>query len=214
MRVIYIFIVTILIGSACNSNKSKSPSPDKQAAAAKDTSASGNAVPLPDIQIKSALLAAPAEKRDSCTVYGYTPGKQLTVLKRGTNELICLADDPGVPDFSVACYCKDLEPLMNRGRELRKQGMKGQELFDERAKEVKEGTLQMPKQASTLYVYSAKQKDYNPSTGAVKNGYLRYVIYIPFATVASTGLPDKPSAQGMPWIMDAGTYHAHVMINP
>jgi hypothetical protein len=167
-----------------------------------------------EIQIKSALLAAPAEKRDSCTVYGYSADKQLIVLRNGTNEMICLADDPDVPGFSVACYVKDLEPFMKRGRELRKQGITGQQLFDEREKEVKAGTLQMPKEPAALYVYSADDKDFDHTTGEVKNGYLRYVIYIPYATASSTGLPEKPSAKGMPWIMNPGTHGAHVMINP
>lgn len=171
-------------------------------------------VPNSKMQIKLALLAAPPEKRDSATVFGYDSANQLAVIKKGTNEIICLADDPTDSTFSVACYSKELEPLMQRGRELRKQGMSGQQLFDERGKEVQAGTLKMPKSPVTLFVYSADQKDVNRSTGEVKNGYLRYVIYVPFATAASTGLPEKPSAPGMPWIMDPGTYHAHVMINP
>ncbi|TMI88310.1 MAG: hypothetical protein E6H06_19175, partial [Bacteroidetes bacterium] len=150
----------------------------------------------------------------SCTVYGYSTDTQLVLLRKGTNELICLADDPRVPNFSVACYVKDLEPFMQRGRELRKQGIKDKQLFDEREKEVKAGTLQMPKQPAALYVYTAKDEDFNPATGEVKNGYLRYVIYIPYATAASTGLPEKPSAGGMPWIMNPGTHGAHIMINP
>ena len=166
------------------------------------------------IQIKSALLAAPEEKRDSCTVYGYSADTQLVLLRKGTNELICVADDPKVPEFSVSCYTRDLEPFMQRGHELRKQGIKDQQVFDEREKEVKAGTLQMPKQPATLYVYSAKDKDVDPATGEVKNGYLRYVIYIPYATAASTGLPEKPDADGMPWIMHPGTHGAHIMINP
>jgi len=166
------------------------------------------------MQIKLALLAAPPEKRDSATVYGYDADSNLAVIRKGTNEIICVADDPRDTGFSVACYTKDLEPLMQSGRDLRKQGMSGKQLFDERAKEVQEGKLAMPKSASTLYVYSADEKDVNRSTGDVKNGYLRYVIYVPFATSASTGLPEKPSAPGMPWIMDPGTYHAHVMIDP
>ena len=105
---------------------------------------------------------------------------------------------------------------MKRGRELRAQGMNDKQVFDERDKEVKEGTLQMPAHPSALYVYSAKDTDFDSTTGAVKNGYLRYVIYIPFATSASTGLPERPSGsgKGMPWLMDAGTYRAHIMINP
>ena len=207
MKAILLFITVITVCYGCNSKKDST-------AAKKDTSAASNELPSAAIQIKSALLAAPKEKRDSCTVYGYSADKQFILLKQGTNELICLADDPDDPDFSVACYVKDLEPFMQRGRELRKQGMVGQQVFDEREKEVKAGTLQMPKQPAALYVYSAKQKDFDPATGEVKNGYLRYVIYIPYATAASTGLPEKPSAEGMPWIMDPGTYRAHIMINP
>jgi hypothetical protein len=171
-------------------------------------------VPDAKMQIKLALLAAPPEKRDSATVYGYDADSNLAVIRNGTNEMICLADDPRDTGFSVACYTKDLEPLMQSGRDLREKGMSGKQLFDERAQEVQDGKLKMPKSPATLYVYSADAKDVNHTNGEVKNGYLRYVIYVPFATAASTGLPEKPSAPGMPWIMDPGTYHAHVMINP
>src|SRR5258705_2527168 len=200
MRVILLFITVITVCYGCNSKK--------------EETTTKNVLPSAAIQIKSALLSAPKEKRDSCTVYGYSHDKQFILLRQGTNELICLADNPDEPDFSVACYAKELEPFMKRGRELRKQGIKDDSLFNEREKEVKEGTLQMPKGPSALYVYSAKEKDFDPATGEVKNGYLRYVIYIPYATVASTGLPEKPSADGMPWIMNAGTHGAHIMINP
>jgi hypothetical protein len=167
-----------------------------------------------DIQIKTALLAAPEDKKDSCTVMGYAANNQLVVLRQGSNEMICIADDPNEPGFEVACYAKELEPFMNRGRELRKQGIRDQQLFDTREKEAKEGTLSMPKQPAALFVYSAKPEDVNMTTGEVKNGYLRYVIYIPYATVAGTGLPLKPSVDGMPWIMYPGTHAAHIMINP
>ena len=72
----------------------------------------------------------------------------------------------------------------------------------------------MPKQSSTLYVLSGSKDNYDAATGALKNGYLRYVVYIPFATAESTGLPLKPDVPGMPWIMDPGTHRAHIMINP
>jgi hypothetical protein len=200
MKAILLFITLITICYGCNSKK-ESPS-------------SKNELPSAAIQIKSALLAAPQEKRDSCTVYGYSADKQFILLKQGTNEMICLADNPDEPGFSVACYVRDLEPFMQRGRDLRKQGIKDEQLFDEREKEVKAGTLQMPKEPAALYVYSAKDEEYDRTTGEVKNGYLRYVIYIPYATAISTGLPEKPSANGMPWIMNPGTHSAHIMINP
>ncbi|MEO8712804.1 MAG: hypothetical protein ABI405_11805 [Parafilimonas sp.] len=207
MKLFFLLLTAVTLCLGCNT---KNDTPVSK----QDTLVFKKDVPDADMQIKLALLAAPPEKRDSCTVYGYDAGNQLVIIKKGTNELICLADNPADSSFSVACYNKDLDPFMQRGRELRKQGINGQQLFDERGKEVKEGTLKMPESPSALYVYSADAKDVNRATGEVKNGYLRYVIYIPFATVASTGLPTKPSAPGMPWIMSPGTYGAHVMINP
>lgn len=171
-------------------------------------------VPSKEAQIKSAVLAAPADKRDSATVYGYSDKKEFIILRNGTNELICLADDPAQPEFSVACYHRDLQPFMQRGRDLRKMGRTHQQIFEIREKEAKSGELKMPKQPTTLYVLSAKDADFNKTTGEVVNGYLRYVVYIPFATAESTGLPVKPEAPGMPWIMFPGTHGAHIMINP
>lgn len=168
----------------------------------------------PEVQIKLALLSAPEDKRDGATVYGYSPAKAFTLLRKGTNELICLADDPDQSGFSVACYHKDLEPFMQRGRDLKKQGKNGEEIFKIREQEVKDGKLIMPKQPTTLFVYSASKNDFDDGGGGVKNGYLRSVIYIPYATTESTGLPLKPSAPGLPWIMNPGTHGAHIMINP
>jgi hypothetical protein len=171
-------------------------------------------VPAADVQIKAALLAAPADKRAGATVYGYSANKKFVLLRKGTNELVCLADNPDEPGFSVACYHRDLEPFMQRGRALRMAGKKGKAVFDAREQEVKSGKLKMPKQPTTLYVYSAKGEDFDTATGEVKNGALRYVIYIPYATAESTGLPLKPEGPAMPWIMDPGTHGAHIMIIP
>jgi hypothetical protein len=87
-------------------------------------------------------------------------------------------------------------------------------VFDIREKEAKSGKLKMPKNPSALYVYSSQDGQFNAETGEVTKGYLRYVIYIPYATAETTGLPLAPSAPGMPWIMDPGTHRAHIMINP
>ena len=171
-------------------------------------------VPSPDLQIKTAVMAAPADKQAGATVYGYSDKNEFTVLRKGTNELICLADDPAQKGLSVSCYHRDLEPFMKRGRELKQQGKKPDEILKTREEETKAKKLAMPATSSSLFVYSAKDENYNPATGEVKDGYLRSVVYIPYATAESTGLPLKPAAPGMPWIMDPGTHRAHIMINP
>ena len=171
-------------------------------------------IPTPEVQIKNALLAAPSDKREGAAVYGYSATKEFILLRKGSNEFICLADDPEQPGFSVACYHRDLEPFMKRGRDMKKQGKPVGEIFDIREKEVKDRKLAMPKQPASLFIYSAVKENYDSATGVVKNGFMRSVIYIPYATAESTGLPLKPEAPGMPWIMHPGTHGAHIMINP
>jgi hypothetical protein len=171
-------------------------------------------IPSAEIQIKGAVLAAPEDKRTGATVYGYNAKGEFAVVRKGTNELICLADNPNQKGFNVSCYHKDLEPFMARGRELKAAGKTTQETFDIREEEARSGKLVMPKQASNLQVYSAPEENYNATTGEVTKGSFRYVVYIPWATAASTGLPIKPEAPGMPWIMNPGTHRAHIMIDP
>jgi hypothetical protein len=170
--------------------------------------------PTAEIQIKTAVLAAPEDKRAGATVFGYDANGEFVLLRKGTNELICLADNPKQDGLSVSCYHQDLEPFMARGRELKAAGKTFQEIFSIREEEAKSGKLVMPKQASNLQVFSAPADAYNAKTGEVTKGKFRYVVYIPWATAASTGLPVKPEAPGMPWIMDPGTHRAHIMIDP
>jgi hypothetical protein len=171
-------------------------------------------IPSAEIQIKGAVLAAPEDKRAGAMVYGYNAKGEYVVLRKGTNEMVCLADNPNQKGFSVSCYHKDLEPFMARGRELKDAGKTAQEIFDIRESEAKSGKLVMPKQASNLQVFSAPEEAYNAATGEVTKGSFRYVVYIPWATAASSGLPIKPEAPGMPWIMNPGTHRAHIMIDP
>ncbi|GLU54880.1 hypothetical protein [Dyadobacter frigoris] len=167
-----------------------------------------------DIQIKTAILAAPSDKQAAAKVYGYASDGAFKVLRNGTNDFVCIADDPTKDGINVSCYHADLEPFMERGRVLTKEGKNQKEIFDIREKEVKSKKLLMPKQPATLYSFSGSAENYDSKTGELKDGYMRYVVYIPFATSESTGLPLKPDMPGMPWIMDPGTHRAHIMINP
>lgn len=177
-------------------------------------SAAAQTIPPAEVQIKTALLASPDESKDKALVYGYSPKGEFIVLRKGENEMVCLADEPATPGLNVSCYHKSLEPFMARGRELKKENKTFQQIFDIREQEVKAGKLLMPKQPATLFVYTAPAEKYNAETGEVKDGYLRSVVYIPYATAESTGLPLKPSGPGLPWIMDPGTHRAHIMISP
>ncbi|MEM9114875.1 MAG: hypothetical protein AAGD10_15085 [Myxococcota bacterium] len=179
--------------------------------------ASGNglgkegAVPAVESQIAGALLAAPEDMRAEATVMAYASEGELEVVRNGSNTLICLASPPTKPSFQAACYHRDLEPFMARGRALRKEGVTGEENKQQRWKEVESGALPMPRAPRTLHVLVGSSFD--PKTKTVADPYRRWVVYIPFATASSTGLSTKPSL-GVPWLMHPGTAGAHIMITP
>lgn len=167
-----------------------------------------------EVQIATATLAAPDMYRDSATVLGYNAKGKLVTLREGTNELVCLANDPNKDGISVACYSVELEPFMARGRELIAEGKTEKEKREVRQKEIEAGTLKMPNEAAAVYVLTADDKDLNTKTGELENSHIRYVFYKPYMTGKNTGLPTKPQGMGMPWLMDPGTHRAHIMITP
>ncbi len=168
-------------------------------------------VPAPETQIAGAVQAAPADQRATATVVGFDAQGKHTTLRKGTGLLVCLADDPAVDGFNVACYHQDLEPFMARGRALAAQGTKGRGAEDIRWKEIASGTLPMAKEPRLLTIVTGSAFD--AAAGTVTDSYTRWVIYTPNATAESTGLPTTP-APGAPWLMFPGTPGAHIMISP
>lgn len=163
-------------------------------------------------QISAAESAAPESLRQKATVLGYDTDTTLTTLREGTNELICLADAPRDSDFHVACYHKDLEPFMKRGRELRKEGMSRQEIDLIRRSEIRSGAISMPEKPMALYSLSGSEGAFNYEESKIEEAKPTYVIYIPYATEESTGLTKSPASKGAPWIMEPGTPWAHIMV--
>jgi hypothetical protein len=163
-------------------------------------------------QIAAAVLPLPAESRSTATVLGYNMDGKLTMLRKGTGVMTCLADDPKLPAFHVACYHDAMEPFMARGRELRTSGVTGTQVDSVRFREAKSGALKIPAQPSSLYSLTGGA-GFDPKTGTAPGASWLYVVYIPYATGATTGLSEKPQ-EGAPWIMFAGTPKAHIMFKP
>lgn len=167
----------------------------------------------PEIQIKIAVQAAPEEFRDGAKVYGYSEDGQFITLREGTNGFICLAPDAKTDVYYAYCYPESLEPFMARGRELQAQG-KGRERDKIREQEYKAGKLPIPQTPTTMYAYWGSADQLNPETGEISDARRRYVVYIPYAKASDLGLPNKGNDQGIPWLMDEGSYKAHIMITP
>jgi len=164
-------------------------------------------------QIAAATLPLPAEFRDSARVLGYMEPGTLETLRDGSGAFTCLASNPKVDRFHVACYHRSLEPFMARGRALRASGVTGEKVDSVRFTEIRKKKLKMPTQPAALYSLTGPLTSFDTATGAVTGARALFVIYIPGATGKSTGLSEKP-AEGTPWIMFPGTPKAHVMFVP
>lgn len=171
-------------------------------------------IPNKDLQIATAVMAALEADRAGAMVYGYDSEGSVVLLREGSNNTICLADNPNQKGFNIAAYHKDLEPFMARGRALKAEGKGRQEIFDIREAEAKAGTLKMPDHPTTLQLAYGPEGTYNAESGELENTKYRSVVYIPWATGESTGLPLKPLIPGAAWLMDPGTHRAHIMVTP
>lgn len=169
-------------------------------------------VPAPEIQIAGAVSAAPEALRAGAAVLGYRNyHRPLVQLREGTNEMICLADNPSERGWHVICYHRDLDPFMRRGRELAAAGVDRSDVDSLRLADVKSGAWRMPDGPRALYNLYAAADSVDPKTGTARGTSGLQVVYIPYATPETTGLPPRPG-DGLPWLMYPGKPWAHIMI--
>ena len=171
------------------------------------TGAQGTGAPTREQQIAAAVLPLPQELRAGARVMGYGSDGALSVLREGKG-MTCLASNPKLERFHVACYHDSLEPFMARGRALRAQGVKDPEVDSVRFRESKSGKLKLPDGPAALF--SLTGGAFDAASNAAPGARHLYVVYVPYATAASTGLSERPAASG-PWLMFPGTPKAHIM---
>ena len=218
-RIITAFVIVGILISCNASDKTKtaikesSPVETVRESASNKINKQLKAIDTNAALIATALMAAPEKSRSECKVIGYNMAGKFVTLRAGNNELIVLADNPNQDGFNAACYHKSLEPFMARGRALRAEGKTEQEIFAIRKSEMESGELKITP-GSTLHIYFGAKTVYDAETSKVKGAQLRYVVYMPWATSESIGLPEAPIASNHPWIMNPGTHRAHIMISP
>lgn len=182
------------------------------AAVVMTTTAAAQSMPSEADQIAAAVLPLPAAQRAGAGVMGYRTAGRLEVLRQARNGMRCLADDPGDERFHVACYSTSLEPFMARGRALRAAGTPGTQVDTVRFAEVKQGKLRMPTAPASLYSLTGPKDDFDASTGTAAKSKPLFVLYMPNATTAATGISSAPGKG--PWLMYPGTPKAHLMLTP
>jgi hypothetical protein len=169
--------------------------------------------PSADRQIAAAVTPLPEPLQKGARVLGYSESGKLVTLRSGTNDMVCVADDPSGKQFHVACYHKSLEPFMARGRELHAQKKSREAIDSVRMKDIRAGRYTMPSKPAALYQYFAPRDSVDEATGTVRGAQYLYVVYTPYATYKTTGITESP-IEGGPWIMFPGKPWAHLMIAP
>ena len=161
-------------------------------------------------EVAAAVLPLPDSMRAGARVMIYR-GPDLVEVRPGTNEMICLGDDPSHKGLQVSCYHKSLEPFMARGRELRAAGITKREAVDSaRLAEIKAGRLVMPSSAILSSIF-AESDSFDAAAGPPEKHRGLDVIYLPYATQESSGITEQPAVD-RPWLMFAGLPWAHVML--
>jgi hypothetical protein len=164
-------------------------------------------------QIAAAESPLPLNLQKGARVLGYNNQGKLITLRPGSNDMICVADDPAGKQFHVACYHKSLEPFMARGRELHAMKKSKEAVDSTRLRDIRTRRYSMPSKPAALFQYFAPRDSVDAGTGAVRAAQYLYVVYTPYATHASTGISETP-VEGGPWIMNPGKPWAHLMIAP
>lgn len=174
---------------------------------------SAQVAPIPQ-QIVGAVLPLPEAQRAGATVMGYRVAGELTVIRQGSGDMVCLADAPGNDTYHVACYHNSLEPMMAYGRELAARGIVEPQRDSMRAAGAADGTFAMPASPAAFHSLTGPVASWNPTAGTFEGASRLHTVYIPWATEESTGLSTDPAMNGQPWLMFPGNYRAHIMIVP
>ncbi len=150
-------------------------------------------------RIAQAVAALPEALRDGATVLSFDENGDSSILRQGTNNMLCWADEP-TERFLVSCFPKSKEKFEVRKREIRAGG--GAENWrDVLNREIRSGKLPMPDLAMTYTLRGSGFALALPLT----------VIHIPHATPESTGLSTQPDGY-RPWLMRPGQPRAHIML--
>jgi hypothetical protein len=162
--------------------------------------------------VAGAVASAPDSMRPGATVLAWEDGKT-RVVRKGSNGLVCVADEPGNDRFQTACYHESLEPFMARGRELHALKKTRAEIDSIRLADIKSKRYAFPAAPAVLYNL-AGPADSLDADGVPLHATRWYVVYMAYATPETTGISLMPDGTGRPWLMYPGKPWAHIMITP
>ena len=179
-------------------------------------------------KIATAVLPLPKEMRDSATVIDVVGSGKIDTLRKGTGDMVCAYHTPAVPQSSktgmkvlvLSCYHEAVSKLTTRANAIQRELTAAGKPADNKAvdaqvdAEIKSGKLKLAPVPTIGFRMAGPVDAFNPAAGTVSPAVHTWqMVIIPYATGASLSLPEKESAS-MPWVMAAGTFMAHIMIDP
>ena len=180
----------------------------------------------PGALIKAAVLPLPESLRGGATVVNSEAGGKYTVLRKGSNDMVCIHEPSEGAGrayqsgkiFWVHCYNESIFAWMKRRAELMNDFAREGKTVDAKAvnnaveSEIKSGKLKLPDHPTTGFQMRGPISGYNAVANTVSSEIKSWqMVIIPYATGASLSLPEQPTP-GLPWVMNAGSPMAHIMV--
>ncbi|MFZ1756469.1 MAG: hypothetical protein WBO46_08205 [Caldilineaceae bacterium] len=157
---------------------------------------------LSDAQTHRALLPLPESLRASANIVGFDSDWNQVMLREGSSDMNCVAFAPFMAIQYAVCEHKSSEPFWVMGMQLRAGGMAQADIDQARIDAMVDGTLEIPVVGAARYFLLG---------GRPQNLSSLMAVHLPHATSESTGFSTEPDNY-RPWLMDAGTPNAHVMM--
>jgi hypothetical protein len=168
-------------------------------------------------EIAGAVLPLPEQLRSGSAVVRLNRAGFPESIRKGTNGMVCIADQPGDDTFDVRCYHESFISIVYRGFQLNAEGVKVGDAYDRIEAEIRAGKLTLPVQPTAGYRCLGPVSGVNASTNSLSNVSCWQSIHFPFRTAHEMGLmemselPEELRSK-MPYVMASGRYWAHVMI--
>lgn len=171
--------------------------------------------------LESATLPLPTELRVKASIVSLDSEGNVTTLRSGDGQMVCIADRPDDDAFDARCYHRDFIPYFYRVRQLSAEGVARTDIDARIEQEMEAGTFQMTMRPTAGY------RMLGPITALTENGtawteemWRWQSIHIPNATAEDLGFvteEDLGLVTGnealMPYVMANGNLWSHVMIN-
>ena len=179
-------------------------------------------------EVAAAVLPLPVSLRAGATVVVHRGTDQYTVLRKGSNEMVCIRE-PIQGDgnayahgktFWAHCYHEMIFVAMKRAAEVREELVKAGKAADPKLvndaidSEIKAGKLKLPDHPTMGFQMRGPLNGYNPAKNSVSPDIRAWqMVIIPYSTGLSLSLPET-NTDGMPWVMSSGAWNSHIMIGP